>query len=438
MKSADSLPGGAGSKPLRPGSETLVAVAFATRFLQWGILGLLIPVSNLLRLSKGLSLAELGFSAAIMSGVVVALELPTGILADRIGRKKTYLAAIAFQAASCAGLALAADFVTVCAAVALYGVSRALSSGSLEALLIDRYIEAKGEGKLHRLMSAVNVADTAGLALGSVAGGFLPDLWAAAYPGSNRYHGTLFVMLALLFFLALLVGFSVSEEGRKKNMSKGLGVFLADSVAFVRSSPALWAFLAAGVAWGVAFSAIETYWQPQIAGIVGSTDTDRLSGFLSAGYFLAALVGSLAATPLLEKTKIGPSLLLFFLRLLTSVFIAVLAFQTRAGGFAAWYLSMFFWNGMSSVPEATLLNRSLPSDKRASMLSLVSLAVQLGGLAGALSFGLIVGASSIRVAWLIAAAILGLSAFLFRVRRARARDDQDRPDPGATTLPASY
>jgi MFS family permease len=367
-------------------------------------------------MSKGLNLAELGFSAAVMAGVVVVLELPTGVLADRIGRKRTYLAAVAFQAAAYASLLFASGFLAVSAAFGLYGVSRALSSGSLEALLIDRYIELRGQGKLHRLMSAVSAADTAGLALGSVLGGALPGFWASMAPGANRYHGNLFVMLFLLAVLGAIAGFCVSEDRRAvRHSSAILGTFIAESIAFARSSPALAAFLAAGTAWGIAFSAVETYWQPRVASIVGAAGTDSLNGYLSAGYFLAALLGSLAAAPLLEKLRLGPGLVLAGLRLLTAVFIAALAVQNSAGGFAALYLSMFFWNGMASPPEMTALNRILPADKRASMLSAASLSVQLGGFAGALGFGFVVGRFGITAAWLIAAVILAASAALFLV-----------------------
>jgi predicted MFS family arabinose efflux permease len=101
------------------------------------------------------------------------------------------------------------------------------------------------------------------------------------------------------------------------------------------------------------------------------------------------------------------------LRLLTAVFIAALALQYSAVGFTVLYLSMFFWNGMASPPEATALNRILPADKRASMLSAVSLSVQLGGFAGALGFGFIVGKFGITAAWMTAAGILAVSAVLF-------------------------
>ena len=397
---------------------TIITVAAASRFLQWGILGLIIPVANLIRISKGFSLAELGFSAAITAGVVVVLELPTGILADMVGRKRTYLMALVFQIAAYGSLLVVSGFMAVSTAFALYGVSRALSSGSLEALIIDQYIKVVGEDKLHRLMSVTNAADTLGLALGSVAGGFIPGVWSTLFPQTNRYHGNLFAMLALISVLGILVMFSVPKEAVMRQAKTRLGTFLAESFAFARSSPALIALFVIAIAWGLAFSAVETYWQPRVAGILGATDPsspDRFNGFLSAGYFLAALAGSIVITPLMEKTRLGAAPFLLALRLLTATFIVALAVQTSAGGFAILYLSMFFWNGMASPPEATLLNRLLPSDKRASMLSAVSLAVQLGGLIGAVVFGLVVGSHGIQAAWFIAAGVLGVSALLYPV-----------------------
>jgi len=397
---------------------TIIATAAGTRFLQWGILGLIIPVANLIRLTKGLSLAELGFSAAITAGVVVVLELPTGILADTLGRKRTYLMALVFQIAAYGLLLFVSGFIAVSTAFALYGVSRALSSGSLEALLIDRYMEVHGGDKLHRLMSVTNAADTLGLALGSVAGGFIPGVWSTLFPLANRYHGNLLAMLILLSMLGLLVSTSVPKELVTSRTKTRLGTFVAESFTFARSSPALIALFVIALVWGLAFSAVETYWQPRVAGIVGTVDPsgpDRLNGFLSAGYFLTALTGSIVITPLMEKTRLGAAPFLLALRLLTAAFIVALAVQTSAGGFAVLYLSMFFWNGMASPPEATLLNRLLPSDKRASMLSAVSLAVQLGGLIGALAFGLVVGSYGIQAAWFIAAGVLGASALLYPV-----------------------
>ena len=63
-----------------------------TRFLvllglRWLPVGLMIPVSVLLMLERGLSLAQAGSVAAIQGITVMILELPTGGLTDALGRR---------------------------------------------------------------------------------------------------------------------------------------------------------------------------------------------------------------------------------------------------------------------------------------------------------------------------------------------------------------
>ncbi|HRY81700.1 MAG TPA: MFS transporter, partial [Spirochaetia bacterium] len=136
-------------------------------------------------------------------------------------------------------------------------------------------------------------------------------------------------------------------------------------------------------------------------------------GAVSTGYFLAALLGSLASPLVLERTGISPYLLLFLLRLTTAGFIVLLALQGSAAGFAVFYLAMFCWNGMVNPPEGTVLNLRIPADRRASLLSVASLLVQLGGLAGALAFGALVGPLKIPGVWFAAAAVFAASAPLY-------------------------
>ena len=55
--------------------------------LRWLPVGLTTPVTVLLALSRGLSLREVGLLFTVHGLVVLALELPTGGLADVLGRR---------------------------------------------------------------------------------------------------------------------------------------------------------------------------------------------------------------------------------------------------------------------------------------------------------------------------------------------------------------
>lgn len=98
---------------------------------------------------------------------------------------------------------------------------------------------------------------------------------------------------------------------------------------------------------------------------------------------------------------------------MTAVFIAMLAIQLNALMFGVLYVTMFFWNGVALGDNRT--EPAAASDKRASMLSMVSMAVQLGGLVGSVAFGIIAGSAGIPTAWFVAAAVLATSASLLPV-----------------------
>ncbi len=64
--------------------------------LRWLPTGFIIPVTALLPLHRGLTIAEMGAAFAMQGLVVLALELPTGGFADALGRKPVVIASGCF------------------------------------------------------------------------------------------------------------------------------------------------------------------------------------------------------------------------------------------------------------------------------------------------------------------------------------------------------
>ena len=61
--------------------------------MRWLPTGLLIPVTVLLAVSRGLSLTEIGLIFSLQGLVVLFLELPTGGLSDALGRRPVLIVA---------------------------------------------------------------------------------------------------------------------------------------------------------------------------------------------------------------------------------------------------------------------------------------------------------------------------------------------------------
>jgi MFS family permease len=88
--------------------------------------------------SRGLELGAVGAVFAVHSAVLIVLEVPSGALADTLGRRRVLLVGAFPTAASLAAFAGAQDEVpqsvlAFMASVAALGAGRALISGALEA-----------------------------------------------------------------------------------------------------------------------------------------------------------------------------------------------------------------------------------------------------------------------------------------------------------------
>ena len=106
-------------------------------FSRWFPVGLVIGVTTLLPLERGMSLAQIGVIFSMQGFVVLGLELPTGGVADALGRRPVLVAATVVGLVSAVLFVLAQSFAAFVVAMLLQGVYRALDSGPLESWYVD-------------------------------------------------------------------------------------------------------------------------------------------------------------------------------------------------------------------------------------------------------------------------------------------------------------
>ncbi len=92
--------------------------------LSWFAAVLPAAVSILFAQSRGFSIFQISLYAAVYALTVAALELPTGGLADTLGRKRTALLAYAFALAASTVLLFAFSLPALLGYALLYGTSR--------------------------------------------------------------------------------------------------------------------------------------------------------------------------------------------------------------------------------------------------------------------------------------------------------------------------
>lgn len=107
------------------------------------------------------------------------LELPTGALADLIGRKKTVVLAYIIDGLQYIALAFASTLPHFLFLALLSGLAEALRSGSLEAIVYDSLKQDRREDEYKKVMSAQGIRFQIGLMVSTALGGFMGSYWEA-------------------------------------------------------------------------------------------------------------------------------------------------------------------------------------------------------------------------------------------------------------------
>lgn len=389
----------------------------------WFIVGLIFPIMALLFLEKGADIFQVGALIAAYSATVILLELPTGGLADSIGRKRVYLISLGFYAVALAVVLFATALPLLFIGMIFMGTARALSSGSMDAWFVDEFKKERPGQDLQRALAKANTVIPVGIASGSFIGGLLPYYLGSEVDeafGLGVYSINLMVMLIAVAAQALLTSILVHEErpaegGDAWSGAKRLPQVLSTSVQYGLRNRTILLLLISVAALGFSLMTVETYWQPRLKEILGGESEAWIFGAIAAGYFLANSVGNLVSIPLCARFKEGRSKALAAIRLAMGGALILLAAQGGVWGFAAVYLLFFLLVGVEGSPFAALFNSNVPSEKRSTLLSLQSLVLQVGGLIGTLVMGYVAQAYSFGAAWSLAGLVLIISALTFWV-----------------------
>jgi MFS family permease len=410
-----------------PELRPLVFLFGTLEVLKYMALGFQIPILTLFLLNRGISLAEVAVVMAAMSVTVMILELPTGGLADGIGRKRVYLISRILKMLTLAVFLFAGSLPALVGGTVLMGMSRALGSGSLDAWFVDEFHRREGqtsESGLQGALARVNTSLLLGLGCGTLLGGILPD-WAASssfpLPRVNYFgpYGINIIAALLLEVVIILVAFFLVKEHREARiatLTRGITAvpkILREAAGLAFHSRALTLLLLTGLGWGLGVSGLEQLWQPRVHAMLTPGQGQWIFGFLATGYFLSGAAGNFFSSGIMKIFRKNDRGFLFVSRFLMGFFFAVLVLQKNIAGFAVFYFILFFFNGVSGSPEQALFHRLISSERRSSLLSLQSLFLQTGGALGTLGAGFLAQHFGITWAWIPGAILLAGSSFLY-------------------------
>jgi len=122
--------------------------------------------------ARGLDYMEMFLLESIISLVILVLELPSGVWADRWGRRRIIVTAMWLLTASSIIFALARSFWVFALEAALFGVGMAFLSGSDQALVYESLAEDDHEERAAEVFGILGMAPSLGVFVGMTTGSF--------------------------------------------------------------------------------------------------------------------------------------------------------------------------------------------------------------------------------------------------------------------------
>jgi MFS family permease len=335
-----------------------------------------------------------------------ALEIPTGILSDRLGRKKTLLAGSCFSVLAFSLYAVAPSFAILILGGFAEGVARSLFTGNNTALIYDSARETDDEAQYHHLLGRTGTMSQIALAISAVLGGLMA-------------FGSLRIVVAVSIvpqILGVLVALRINEPQVRKFISGDAFAHFKEAFTHLRGHRRLQLLtLAKSIGYGVGeanytFTAgyFAMLWPLWAIGFLRAAG----NGLAAVSFWLSGrMIDRFGHFPLLIFTRIFSFIVNSVALLLGNVLSPIFMTST----------STFF--GTVTVANEHLVQQTFTDDQRATLGSIVSLLGSLVYVPAAMVIGWVADVKSPGAAiWLSVFVQISLTPIyihLFRGDRSR-------------------
>jgi MFS family permease len=351
---------------------TLVSVSTAASSMIWG-------VNTLFLLDAGLSIGQAFAANAFFTVGMVLFEVPTGVVADTVGRRASYLlGTVTLIGSTLLYLLLwrsGGPFAAWAVASVLLGLGFTFFSGATEAWLVDGLNATGYSGSLDAAFAKGQIASGVAMLGGSVGGGLLAQWTNLGVPYVVRA-----ALLGVTFVVAWRamhdIGFT--PKPRVSVVAEMRGILRSSLDHGLLNPRVRWVMLAAPFTAGVSIYGFYAA-QPYLLELYGSTDSYAIAGF-SAGLVAGAqILGGASASYVARAFRRRTSVMLAA----TGSVAVVLVLIGLIANFWAALVLLAVWSvlfaAVGPVRQA-YLNELIPSAQRATVLSSDSLLGSGGGV----------------------------------------------------------
>ncbi len=340
---------------------------------------------------RGVTLGQVLLFESVFAGITVAAEVPTGMVADRWGRRPSLVASGLLTALGLTVFGLAGSFELLLLAFALFGTGLSLMSGADDAMLFDSLAPLGRGGEFARRAGRLNAMAWGVNAATAMVGAGLAQVTSLSLPiAISGVFGILAAFLALRF----------TEPPARGEPVPFLRIG-ARAARRVLGQREMWTIILFFAAVLVSAALVFTVFQP-LATRLGAPVWSL--GVIAAAMTLSSAFGGWMAAATERQFGLPRTLAVAGIG-------AMVALLAGAAGmhvlFPLILLSPLAWNVLHPL-VADYLARRAPDRERATVLSLNSMASQLATVIATPAVGLLVDGRGMGTALLAAAAALSV------------------------------
>ena len=321
------------------------------------------PILVLFLIAKGLSFTEIMVLQSISAIAVVLFEVPTGAVADKIGRKESILLGSLLWAVSLGIYVVGTSFPMFILAEVIFSLGATFKSGADNALIYD---SLKIMGREKEFQSIEGKARSFALyaqAVGSIIAGFVYEV------------NTNLPFLISVFFMLVTIVISLKFkeppiEGKVGKYGLNYMEQIKESGKFIISHEKIKAIIIFTMMFFIFYRTAFFYYQPYMEAVKIPV---RYFGIIFFIFNITAAFASKRSHWIMEKTK--PKTLTFMALLMIISFVLMGTVKIWLGVFAILFQQVA--RGIYRPVTTKYLNKHIPSDKRATVLSFQSLACNM-------------------------------------------------------------
>jgi MFS family permease len=374
-------------------------------------------VNTLFLLDAGLSFFEVFVANAAFSAGMVIFEIPTGVIADTLGRRVSFLLSVSVLGGTTlmyVGLAQVEAGVVAFAAVSVgMGLGFTFYSGAMEAWLVDALAVTGYRGVLDRVFARGQQITGTAMLVGTIGGGLLGQV-DLALPYLVRS-----ALLAAVFVVAFVVMHDLGFTPRKVTAAELPGEVARNARAGVTfgwgQRPLRLLMLASLVQGGFLMWAFYAS-QPYLLELLES-DAVWIAGLVAAGVAMSTIAGNQVVdfasrycgrrTTLLLVAAAVESSAAVVLGLTGSFWVALMALLLVTASV-----------GVTSPVRSAYLHQIVPTEQRATVVSFDSMVSNVGGVGGQIGLGALGEARSVGTAFVAGGVVTAVALpLLARLRR---------------------